>query len=115
MANSKVAWPTTNGNSLEFTEYPININFGVGQFGNYIFSKFNSSNNTWLAIYIGEGDLKDRIADHINKGCITKKGATHIFIRLNTDEKGRFDDETRLLVGNPEAYEPNGCNDKKGG
>lgn len=115
MSNIKIAWPTTNGNSLEFTGYPIDTNFTAGQFGNYIFAKFTNNNNTCLAVYIGEGDIKDRVTDHLKKGCVTKKGATHIFVRLNNNEKGRFDDETKLLIGNPEAYEPTGCNVKEGG
>jgi hypothetical protein len=115
MENNKVNWPTVNGKSLEFIGYPINTNFVVNQFGNYIFSKFNNNTNTWYALYIGEGDIKQRVSEHIKNNDVIKKGATHIYVRLNNNEKGRFDDETDLLIGNPEAYIPIGCNVKKGG
>jgi hypothetical protein len=66
MENNKVKWPTVNGKSLiEFIEYPIDTNFAANQFGNYVFAKFNN-NNTCYAVYIGKGEIKQKVAEHMN-------------------------------------------------
>ena len=45
--------------------------------GNYIFAKKNATGD-WIPIYIGEGNLTDRLSDsHHQAACIRQKGATH--------------------------------------
>ncbi len=108
-----VAWPGGSGKTYTFDLHPISVTVNPGYSGNYIFTK--KEGNKWLAVYIGEGDLKGRTTAHLSEGQIIKKGATHLCLRVNNNEKQRFDDETDLLAGNIEAYEPIGCNVKKGG
>ena len=115
MAYDKINWHGRGGKLYEFTICPINVQFNDGYGGIYIFARFVSNLNRWEAVYIGEGDLKKRTTEHIKIGCVTRKGATHIHYRVNNDERGRFDDETDLLSAHIEAYEPKGCNIKKGG
>ena len=113
MANEKMIWKGGSGKPYEFTIITIDKTFQPKYCGNYIFAKIVG--NAWHAVYMGEGDLKDRTETHKTDGCVIKKGATHIHYRLNSDSKSSFADETDLLAGNQEAYEPNGCNVKKGG
>jgi hypothetical protein len=108
-----VAWPGCSGKNYTFEVYPISTKVSPGYEGNYIFAK--QDGNKWLAVYIGEGVLKDRIEHHLSENNVTKCGATHFHLKLNRDAKARFNDETDLLAGNPEAYSPTGCNVKKGG
>lgn len=84
--------------------------------GNYIYAK--NAAGIWLAVYIGEGDLSTRCTDaHHCSDCINEKGATHIHVHRNEDEDedARKAEEADLLAGNAEAYEPLGCNMKRGG
>jgi len=76
--------------------------------GNYIFCKL--VNQTWEAIYIGEGILYNRINDPEHSKCVLKKHATHIHYHLSSNERIRKDEEEDLLDNHPEVYEPNGCN-----
>ena len=115
MEYDKLNWPGTNNRVYEFTICPINVQFNEGYEGNYIFAKFVSIRNRWEAVYIGEGDLKKRTTEHIKDGCVIRKGATHIHYRVNNNKLSRFNDETDLLLGSQEAYQPSGCNVKKGG
>jgi hypothetical protein len=69
-----------------------------------------------VPIYVGEGDLADRVSDeHHQAACIRKKGATHVHAHVNKLQKNRTDEETDLLAHYTNAYKPNGCNDKEGG
>lgn len=69
-----------------------------------------------MPIYIGEGNLADRISnDHHQAACIKKKGATHVHEHLNPKEDDRTAEEADLLANYTNAYEPNGCNDRVGG
>jgi hypothetical protein len=96
-----------------FEKYPINTSFADVD-GNYIFAK-EVNPSYYEAIYIGEGNLKDRIVAHIKDGCVTKKGATHIFAHTNSNANNRKSEEEDLLCFNTEAYAPKGCNIKEGG
>jgi len=89
-------WPTT---------------FADGQFGNYIFTKIVK--NTWIPIYIGQGDLGKHISGrHVKAQCISSKGATYVHVRINPDESSRISEMNDLLNKFTQAYEPVGCNDK---
>jgi len=62
-------------------------------------------------------DLGDRtnINNHHQSRCLKSKGATHVHVHLNAREADRIAEEQDLLAGNPESYQPTGCNEKTGG
>jgi hypothetical protein len=72
--------------------------------------------STWIPIYIGEGDLGDRVSEnHHKSNCIKVRGATHVHVHLNPVESDRKVEETDLLANYLNAYMPIGCNEKEGG
>lgn len=82
--------------------------------GNYIFAYFN--NDQWAPLYIGQGSLLHRVGStHHQWSCIIAKGATHVHVRTNPDERARLDEEDDLLANFPGAYSPVGCNERTGG
>ena len=109
----KVEWRGGSGKIYTYSLYDIDWNPKGGQDGNYIFAK--QIDDVWLAVYVGEGDLKDRKAAHIRDGCVNQKGATHYHCHLKAIATARSDEEADILTGNPEAYAPTGCNVKVGG
>ncbi len=76
--------------------------------GNYVFAKLVDDN--WQAVYIGEGKLRDRYDEAMNKECVTDKDATHYHWHLNADADERFYEEADMIDGNDECMEPTGCN-----
>lgn len=96
-----------------FDVFPLNHEFPKGALGNYIFASETIAG--WVAIYIGEGEIKERTNDVEHRSCAIRRGATHIHARLDSNEKSRKEIETDLLDGNKEAYFPIGCNRKTGG
>ena len=113
MSQIRHYWKGSSGKKYEFTVYSVDTMFDLGQKGNYIFAKV--VNDIWQAVYIGEGDLRERTESHKYNSYVLQKGATHIHVHINNDEQSRKDEETDLLVENLEAYEPKGCNVKIGG
>jgi hypothetical protein len=109
----KQVWIGKSGNSYTYNVFSIDINFNPNQNGNYIFCK--KINGIWTPLYIGEGDLKERVEFRRNEGCVTQKGATHIHAHLNSGNRARLDEEDDLLNKHPESYKPTGCNERKGG
>ena len=108
-----VDWTGASGKKYTYHVHDLNFDPNPNQDGNYIFEKV--VNSVWNAVYVGEGDLKERIAAAKRDGCVTRKAATHIHAHLNGSEKNRKAEEADILAGNPEAYEPTGCNKKTGG
>jgi len=113
MADETCEWI---GESKTFYTYfvcRLPVSFIEKQNGNYIFAK--SVVNRWRPIYIGQGDLGKIIsADHHKIDCIEDKGATHVHVHLNANEKNRKNEEKDLLENYTQAYEPIGCNEEKG-
>lgn len=108
-------WTGRSGTDYMYVIHKLPVDFSANQDGNYIFSKKND-NGQWVPIYIGEGDLADRISDtHHQADCIKQKGATHIHEHLNPKEKDRTAEEKDLLARYENAYKPHGCNVKEGG
>ena len=116
MANDgKCMWVGESGAEYTYFIHPLPVNFDPNQEGNYIFSKKNE-NDQWVPIYIGEGDLAERVNDgHHRAACIKRKGATHVHAHLNPAEVDRTAEEQDLLARYTNAYAPNGCNQKVGG
>lgn len=72
-------------------------------------------NNVMLPVYIGQGDLNDRVNDTTHYKCAIAKGATEVHLHLTSNEQDRLKEEADLLAGHPNAYAPTGCNRKPGG
>lgn len=107
----------TGKSAIDYTYYiwTLPVSFNAGQDGNYIYSRKNDKGQ-WVPIYIGQGDLHDRVSDdHHQADCIKKKGATHVHVHLNQSEKARTAEEADLLARYTNAYKPYGCNEKEGG
>ncbi len=112
--NETCDWTGASGKRYTYHVYSLPTSFNVNQNGNYIFAKI--VNNRWVPIYIGQGDLGNRISDnHHQAKCIVNKGATHVHVHLNTTESARTAEESDLLASYTNAYAPNGCNEKSGG
>lgn len=106
-------WPGASGKTYTYHVHDIYFDPDPKQDGNYIFAKV--VNNAWQPIYVGEGDLKTRIAAAKSDGCVTRKGATHIHEHLNGNAAARKQEESDILAKHPIAYAPTGCNVKPGG
>jgi hypothetical protein len=113
--NNSVTWKGASGKGYTYWIYQIPAGFNSGQDGNYIYAKV--VNNTWVPLYIGQGDLGERtnIDNHHQSRCLKSKGATHVHAHKNVHETDRIAEEQDLLTGNPGAYQPIGCNEKAGG
>ncbi len=113
--HKKCSWTGASSTKYTYFIWELPADFNANQDGNYIFSKKNDK-GLWVPIYIGEGDLADRVSDdHHQAACIKRKGATHVHVHLNTKEKDRIAEEADLLAHYTDAYTPNGCNVKEGG
>jgi hypothetical protein len=113
--NPTCNWIGASGTLYRYFVHPLPQSFNAGQPGNYIFAKVNAENK-WVPIYIGIGDLGDRVTDnHHQWACIRSKGATHVHVHLNAVESARLAEERDLLANYSNAYAPNGCNEKEGG
>jgi len=105
-------WSGSSGTKYKYHVYELPYTFNEGQDGNYIYAKVVEEK--WSPIYIGQGDLHDRISDNHHKAdCIKRKGATHVHAHLNAKKVDREAEEADLLDNYPQAFEPKGCNEKK--
>ncbi|MEO0293879.1 MAG: hypothetical protein ABIN61_06640 [candidate division WOR-3 bacterium] len=106
-------WTGGSGQRYLYNVYSLPISFKIGEFGNYIFARKNTSGD-WIPIYIGEGDLGRLISEeHPFYKCIKEKGATHIHIHINASEWARISEENDLLESHLNAFEPYGCNPQR--
>lgn len=108
------AWIGASGVQYTYYIHELPVSFQEA-YGNYIYSKLNNENR-WVPIYIGEGDLSDRVSTaHHRTTCIERKGATHVHVHT-TGSKADGQAEEKDLLGNyGNAYEPYGCNVASGG
>ena len=91
------------------------MSFNKDQYGNYIYAKLNAEGQ-WVPVYIGEGDLGDRVSDNHHKAsCIKSKGATHVHAHLTATKAAGLAEEKDLLARYTNAFEPTGCNEAPGG
>ena len=112
-SNPTCTWTGASGAKYTYHVRELPVSFKEGQDGNYIYAK--TVNGKWHPIYIGQGDLGDRIGPNHHKAqCIASKGATHVHVHLNAKEQDRLDEEADLLANYSQAYEPTGCNEKTG-
>ena len=108
-----IKWPGASGDTYDFWVYPFDVDTPATFEGVYIFTKKVGS--MWHAVYIGQGKLGDRLAAHRREGCVFRKGATHVHLTTVASQDKRLRMERDLLAGNVEAYEPTGCNERRGG
>ena len=77
--------------------YTIGTTFTDKKGANYVFAK-ETTKGTFRPIYVGEtGDLSERFDNHHKMPCIKENGATHIHVRINTDESSRLVEESDLI------------------
>jgi hypothetical protein len=108
MAQETIIWTGKSGTKYTFTFYSKSTTFNEIE-GNYIFAK--QTKNGWVAIYIGEGDLKTRTQDKEHLECAEKKGFTRYHVHINKNRISRENEETDLIEGNPKCLiENGGCN-----
>lgn len=106
-------WTGISGTQYTYYVYDLPVSFKEGQ-GNYIYCRID--NSQWVPIYVGEGDLSDRISNnHHQFQCITAMGATHVHVHLSNTKQGSQREEADLLRRHTQAYRPQGCNEKHGG
>lgn len=111
-------WTGASGRKYTMEAYSLDTRVNPDVYGNYIFGElYRDTDNFYKikAIYIGEGNLNDRICFRINEGRIQRKGCNCFCAMVNEDEKSRKEIEDDLLAANPNAYEPEGCNIRTGG
>ena len=113
MAEPEIYWTGASQKRYGYWSYPLLFTCNAGQNGNYIFTKV--VNNVWVPIYIGQGDLNERINDPTHSECAAAKGATHVHVHTNSSEQDRLVEEADILANHPNAYAPTGCNEKIGG
>lgn len=103
-----VTWKGKSGTPYDFEAHPKGTTFkNVDR--NYIFAQETQSG--WNTIYIGEGNLKDRMQDKEHLDCATKKGFTHYHVHTNSDEENRKFEETDLMSKHIGClFENGGCN-----
>ena len=106
-------WKGDSGKTYRYHIQELPWRPDANQDGNYIFAKQIS--DIWHAVYIGQGDLRDRYDAAKKEGCVDEKGATHYHSHLNGNKASRTSEEKDLIAGNPECEWPTGCNghDKK--
>ncbi len=108
-------WKGASGVTYTYHIHELPVSLPKDNYGNYIYSK-RSEANKWVPIYIGEGDLGDRVSDnHHQSTCIKSKGATHVHVHLNDSEAVGKAEETDLLARYTNALKPSGCNERPGG
>jgi hypothetical protein len=113
MESPDLYWTGTSGAKYGYWSIKLPYSCETGHNGNYIFTKI--VNNVWVPIYIGQGDINDRVNDPQHYKCAINKGATHIHVHLNWKESDRLAEEQDLLKGHSSAYDPIGCNEKEAG
>jgi len=113
VAGPELFWTGASGEKYGYWVKKLPFSCDPEQNGNYIFAKV--VNNVWLPVYIGQGDINNRVNDRVHYKAAVNKGATHVHVHTNPTERDRTSEEQDLLQGHPEAYAPTGCNQKQGG
>ena len=108
-------WKGATGKDDIYNVHKLPVSFNGDQYGNYIYTKINA-NRQWVPIYIGEGDLGDRVSNNHHKAtCIAAKGATHVQVHLTGSKAVGTAEEKDLLARYANTFLPTGCNKAPGG
>ena len=103
-------WEGASGETYGYGVYTLPFSHAPSMKGNYIFAKF--IHDSWHAVYIGQGNIDERINDAIHYKCAIRKGATHVHVHTNSKEYDRVKEVNDLLNNHHESHEPTGCNVK---
>jgi hypothetical protein len=113
--NLTCTWTGASGKMYIYEIYARHPKLPPNEPGNFIYAKMDE-HKRWLPIYIGEGNLTQRAGpDPRGVECIDAKGATHVHVHVNYDHGHRVAEVKDLLENFPQAYAPDGCNEKTGG
>lgn len=106
---STVYWEGASGKTYQYILRPLHTSPPSGK-GNYIFAK--KVQDSFDAVYVGQGDLPERYDAAMDEGCVQKRGATHYcyHTRNANSRTDRQDEELDIIKGHPECKAPNGCN-----
>ena len=106
-------WTGLSGQPYKYGVHRLPVSF-KSVLGNYIYCRLES--NLWIPIYIGEGDLSERVSSyHHQSACISANGATHVHAHSTNSKLESQTEETDLLGAYATAYKPTGCNERLGG
>lgn len=109
------AWTGASGSKYIYEIHARHPKLPPNEPGNYIYAKMDE-HKRWVPIHIGEGNLTQRATtDRHCVECINAKGATHVHLHINSDRDDREAEVKDLLQNFPQAYVPDGCNEKAGG
>ena len=106
-------WTGASGRQYIYSVYRRHPKVPPHQAGNFIYAKMDERRR-WIPIYIGQGDLTQRA--HVERdrvACIEAKGATHVHLHVNFAKEDRLAEEKDLLDNFPQAYIPDGCNERQ--
>jgi len=105
-------WTGASGRKYVYDVYRRHPKVAPHQAGNFVYAKMDTQNR-WVPIYIGQGDLTQRAAVERDRAiCIDSNGATHVHLHANFDKEDRVAEEKDLLSNFPQAYIPDGCNEE---
>lgn len=111
MAIQSSKFQGASGTTYAYYVFPLDFSPKDDQFGNYMLAR-QSQEGRWIPVFIGQGNLKERVRDKAHVRRAQQKGATHILARVNQNEQLRRVEERDMLVAHPEACLPTGCNEK---
>ncbi|MGO9006685.1 MAG: hypothetical protein ACLQIQ_08960 [Beijerinckiaceae bacterium] len=113
-AQATCTWIGASGKEYIYDVHARHPKLRPNEPGNYIYAKLDE-HRRWVPIYVGEGNLTQRAAaDPRSVECIDAKGATPVHVHVNYDRDDRLAEQKDLLENFPQAYSPDGCNEKKG-
>ena len=106
----QTTWKGASGKTYTYMTFRMPHEPSDNGKGNYIFSRLVGA--VHYAVYVGQGDLRDRYRAAIREGCVTRKGATHHHYHTDNrwSEASRRQEERDIINGNPSCKEPRGCN-----
>lgn len=106
-------WTGASGRKYVYDVYRRHPDVTPNQAGNFIYAKMDE-HKRWVPVYIGQGDLTQRAAAERGRAaCIDARGATHVHLHVSFDKEDRLAEEKDLLNNFPQAYVPDGCNEKR--
>src|SRR5579864_1443611 len=92
-----IMWSGQSGQQYKFWIFERGTTFTGDPPGIYIHAK-QTTPHKWTPIYIGQtGGINVRLTNHEQESCVDRNGATHIHVRIVTDENLRLQQEEDLI------------------
>ncbi len=102
----EIYWSGKSGTKYRFWIYVRGPTFKEPCPGVYIYAKQTEPHRWAPPLYIGQTEnVNERLTDHEKEECVNRNSATHIHIRIVTDQKSRLAIEKDLI----EKWKP-ACN-----